>query len=169
MVSDIILVLWQHCWGTVQPVKLTARSEARLRAGIPDRELPASFKQAVAICRELDVRYLWIDSLCIRQDNLGDWNVQAALMGQVYASASCNIAATSAKDGTVGLSFSRLPLVVSSGLVRLAKPLPYSVVGEREPATEYYLCSEYPDLADGALNSRAWVSQGKLPNYSCIR
>lgn len=36
-------------------------------------ELPKTFFEAVAIVRNLNIRYLWIDTLCIVQDDLEDW------------------------------------------------------------------------------------------------
>jgi len=34
---------------------------------------------------ELGVRYLWVDTLCVIQDDLDDWNREAALMADVYS------------------------------------------------------------------------------------
>jgi hypothetical protein len=48
------------------------------------------------------MRYLWIDSLCILQDNEADWENEAANMGLVYENASYTIAAAVAFDGTMG-------------------------------------------------------------------
>ncbi|KAL3298818.1 HET-domain-containing protein [Colletotrichum asianum] len=55
------------------------------------------------ITRKLGVRYLWIDSLCIVQDDADDWDREAARMAQVYSQAYVTIAATPAADGTHGL------------------------------------------------------------------
>ena len=37
------------------------------------------------IARALDIRYLWIDSLCIVQDDPADWEAEAARMKDFYA------------------------------------------------------------------------------------
>ncbi|KAE9581179.1 hypothetical protein CGMCC3_g2731 [Colletotrichum fructicola] len=55
------------------------------------------------VTRKLGARYLWIDSLCIVQDDADDWDREAARMAQVYSQAYVTIAATSAPDGTHGL------------------------------------------------------------------
>ncbi|CAI0647251.1 unnamed protein product [Colletotrichum noveboracense] len=55
------------------------------------------------VTRRLGVRYLWIDSLCIVQDDADDWDREAARMAQVYSQAYVTIATTSAPDGTHGL------------------------------------------------------------------
>jgi hypothetical protein len=64
--------------------------------------LPLSFKDAIAVTRALGVRYLWIDAMCIIQDDYSDWRDQAPLMGKIYRSSHCTLAAHSAEDSTVG-------------------------------------------------------------------
>ena len=44
-----------------------------------------SFQDAIFVTRTLDVRYLWIDSLCVCQDNLRDWEREVAKMASVYS------------------------------------------------------------------------------------
>ena len=57
-----------HCWGP-NPSFLTLRAENldQFRRCINLPDLPASFCDAVSVCAALDIRYLWIDSLCILQ------------------------------------------------------------------------------------------------------
>lgn len=92
-----------HCWGRYQPMKLTRQSVSRLRRGIQLNELPPTYHDAIEVCRLLDVTCIWINSMCIFQDDISDWNAQAGSMSEVYASALCNIAATNASDVSVGL------------------------------------------------------------------
>lgn len=37
--------------------------------GMPITELPQTFHDAIEVCRALNIRYLWIDSLCIIQND----------------------------------------------------------------------------------------------------
>ena len=92
-----------HCWGGLQITCLTADSYKTFRSGINLDTLPNTFQDAVCLTRNLGVRYLWIDSLCIMQDSEEDWRLQAAEMGNIYRYSLCNIAATGAKDGRDGL------------------------------------------------------------------
>ncbi|PMD19341.1 heterokaryon incompatibility, partial [Hyaloscypha hepaticicola] len=55
--------------------------------------LPKTFQDAVLITRDLGVRYLWIDSLCIIQDSDEDWEQEAARMSEVYANGYVMLAA----------------------------------------------------------------------------
>lgn len=51
----------------------------------------------------MDVRYIWIDALCIVQDDPRDWDHQAAKMCDVYAQATLVLASDGADDPTCGL------------------------------------------------------------------
>jgi hypothetical protein len=48
------------------------------------------------------MRYLWIDSLCICQDDSEDWERESANMAAVYSNSYLTIAATNAKNNAVG-------------------------------------------------------------------
>ncbi|KAK4032004.1 hypothetical protein C8A01DRAFT_51101 [Parachaetomium inaequale] len=54
------------------------------KAGILLANLPATFRDACYIARRLDIRYLWIDSLCIIQDSPSDWELEASRIASVY-------------------------------------------------------------------------------------
>jgi len=58
---------------------LAARAER-----IPLATLPPTFRYAMLVTRDLGVRYLWIDSLCILQDSAVDWEREAPQVGAVY-------------------------------------------------------------------------------------
>ena len=76
----------------------------------------------MSITHQLGVRYLWIDSLCIIQDQTEDWLKQAALMGNIYSGGLLNLAAV---EGS-GLEVSRNPLRVAPCLLTLQTPGPDS-------------------------------------------
>jgi Heterokaryon incompatibility protein (HET) len=78
-----------------------------LKAGISLGDLPQTFRDAIEVARRLNIPYIWIDSLCIIQDSIEDWNKEASLMSGVYGHAICNIAATGALDSTKGLFFEK--------------------------------------------------------------
>jgi Heterokaryon incompatibility protein (HET) len=93
-----------HCWGLHQPLTTTKDEEtlAARKAGIEWKVLPKTFRDAITICAGLDVNYIWIDSLCILQDDENDWGVESAKMGTIYENAWLTIAAAAAPDGTHG-------------------------------------------------------------------
>lgn len=92
-----------HCWGKSEFLKLTKTTSQRLRDGFSEADtLSKTFQDAITICREFRVKYLWIDSLCIFQDSPEDWRREAAHMGQIYQNSLCNIAATGASNDEEG-------------------------------------------------------------------
>lgn len=90
-----------HCWGEAVNVTLTKSNAAKM-ANLQIKSLSKNFQHAVQITRALKVRYLWIDSLCIVQDDDGEWESQSANMGLVYANAKCVISASASRDSNGG-------------------------------------------------------------------
>ncbi|KAH9204844.1 hypothetical protein DL95DRAFT_271743, partial [Leptodontidium sp. 2 PMI_412] len=56
----------------------------------------------VRITRSLGIRYLWIDCLCIIEDDPQDWEQQAAAISSVYRHAYLTISASASLDSTSG-------------------------------------------------------------------
>ncbi|KAK4236127.1 hypothetical protein C8A03DRAFT_35984 [Achaetomium macrosporum] len=57
---------------------LTTKNKHQFQRSIPTDVWPKVYRDAVSIAHQLDVRYLWIDSLCIIQNQPEDWRKQAA-------------------------------------------------------------------------------------------
>lgn len=94
-----------HCWGKLAPDELpqycTAICNISSREeglGFRMDDLPLNFQDAIKICQGLGIHYLWVDSLCIIQKDPEDWVRESRRMEEVYSSAYCTIAATSAAD-----------------------------------------------------------------------
>lgn len=68
---------------------------------IPWAELPNTFQDAITVTRMLGLKYIWIDSLCIVQDDAQDWEREAAKMAIIFEAAYVTIAATAASNGSV--------------------------------------------------------------------
>jgi hypothetical protein len=73
-------------------------------------ELSRTFQDAIRITRQLQERYLWIDSLCIIQDDRQDWETEAARMPAIYGSATLTIAAFDAENGKGGCNVNPKPV-----------------------------------------------------------
>ncbi|KAF4624653.1 hypothetical protein G7Y89_g13520 [Cudoniella acicularis] len=104
-------------------------------------ELSKTFQDTIIVTRQLGFQYIWIDSLCIVQNDLQDWERESALMFQIYTGGSCNICAMSAKDGSEGLFFSRNPAALTFKID---------------------LQMEGTSLDDSPLNKRAWLCQERI-------
>ena len=112
-------VTLSHCWGQAQILRLLNGNLSRFQQGISLDELPLTFRDAMLFASRLGIRYIWIDSLCIVQDNVQDWIDQAAVMHKVYSHSFCNLSATSAKDSRDGLFFDRTPFPLWEAEVNL--------------------------------------------------
>lgn len=111
-----------HCWGHSTNVFSTLSTNLDThKAGISLHELPLTFAETITLLRKLHIRYLWIDSLCIIQDDELDWHQQAAQMATIYRNAYMVVSASkasNAKDGlysSVAPEFALHPLVYSDG------------------------------------------------------
>ncbi|EPE31160.1 hypothetical protein GLAREA_04127 [Glarea lozoyensis ATCC 20868] len=106
---EVQYVTLSHCWGTAAQFTLTKVNLKTLRKRIPLKLLSKTFKQACFLARRFGFDYLWIDSLCIIQDDDYDWQIESSTMASVYGCSSLNIAASYARDGTVGCFVERNP------------------------------------------------------------
>jgi hypothetical protein len=91
-----------HVWGKAQIITTTTATLLNRVKGIAMEDLSTTFRDAVTIAREMNVRYLWIDSMCIIQNDTKDWEQESVKMGSYYSNALFNIAAVSASDGSGG-------------------------------------------------------------------
>jgi hypothetical protein len=82
-------------------------SLASRKLGMNVDHLPRTFQDAITMTRRLGVRYIWIDSLCICQDDMQDWERESARMAAVYSNSYLTIAATGSSDSAGGLFFDR--------------------------------------------------------------
>jgi hypothetical protein len=96
-------VALSHCWGgPISPV-LNKDTLEPFQQEIPLSSLPANFQDAVIITRELSIRYLWIDSLCIVQDSAKDWEAESAVMGDIYRLSLVTISALKSPHSRAGI------------------------------------------------------------------
>lgn len=79
-----------HIWGTRATHKLLESTIATWSGGIQEA-LPRNFRNAVSITKSLNLRYLWIDALCIVQDDQHDPYHEISVMHHSYQNAILNI------------------------------------------------------------------------------
>ncbi|KAK0754411.1 heterokaryon incompatibility protein-domain-containing protein, partial [Schizothecium vesticola] len=134
-------VCLSHCWGRFQPLQTTRENLHAWKANIPWAQVPQTFRDAVFVTRRLGFRFLWIDSLCIVQDDKQDWEEQAPLMWSIYSNATLTLAATRCGDCRDTL----LPQLQRTVHGRSATGHPIALAARNYP-----------------LLSRAWVFQERL-------
>ncbi|KAH7148181.1 heterokaryon incompatibility protein-domain-containing protein [Dactylonectria macrodidyma] len=91
-----------HCWGDGPRLTLNTGSVTKLTKGINIADLPKTFKDAVLVVKQLGISHLWIDSLCIFQDDSSDWARESARMAEVYGNSTITIAASRAANSSAG-------------------------------------------------------------------
>ncbi|KAK0638242.1 hypothetical protein DIS24_g10030 [Lasiodiplodia hormozganensis] len=75
-----------YCWGpqTARTLKTESHSlEDRLR-GIRLEHFPKTIRDAVLVTRVPGLQYIWVDALCIIQDDRTDWEMESVRMSDIY-------------------------------------------------------------------------------------
>jgi hypothetical protein len=88
-------------------VKTTKTSLPNQMQGVPWSSFPKTFQDAITLTRAFGIRYLWIDALCILQDNVEDWERESAKMTRIYSDSFLTFAATAGSDPSMGLLIER--------------------------------------------------------------
>ena len=140
--------------------------------------LTPTFRDAVDVARKLDVRYLWIDSLCIQQTGHGweeDWMKEAAVMGEVYRHALLNIqAGRDAEALEMGLFRAPVDRDIDPFKVELSRQLVRPRTQGRPPPSPLTLSGTFSiveedfardELLGNPINRRGWVLQERLLSH----
>jgi hypothetical protein len=120
-------------------------------------KLPATFKHAVTTTRELGLRYLWIDSICIIQGKDGDFAQEAKRMEDVFSSAYCVLAASSANGQEDGFLNPRK----ENDFITFEK--------DGQPLYVSRFMDDFnTHVLDGPLSKRGWVLQERALAHRTI-
>ena len=149
-------VALSHCWGKIPQVKTLEENIEQHKKGIVFERLSKTFQDALRTTRRLGIEFIWIDSLCIVQDDRDDWLRESKRMGSVYANAYLTLAATSSTDGSGGLNGVRPDINWTK----------FPCDGT-DRTKGYMWCTDaswtsHEDLDYAPLNSRGWVFQEKI-------
>ncbi|KAL9607812.1 MAG: hypothetical protein Q9167_007306 [Letrouitia subvulpina] len=150
-----------HRWGLQSsqemPMRTTLDNLTQRCEKIEFDRLPLTFRDAITITRALEVRYLWIDALCIVQDDQKDWLEQSSQMGFIFRNSFITLAIHSAKNSSEGFLWrSQVPRFLS------VQPHQTEKGGRNEFYTSTSMLSDSAILRnfkDSELSHRAWVLQ----------
>jgi hypothetical protein len=145
-----------YVWGGDQKLKTTVSTIADMKAGIEMERLPQTLQDAITVCRALGLEFLWVDALCIVQDDPEDLKRELASMPQIYQRAWVTISASTAARVTDGFLLKRcyshrttpvsLPYLEDDGL-------------DTERVILVGTSSEVCSFHDDPINERAWAYQ----------
>lgn len=145
-----------YCWGTAQGVlKTTTENLPVHQNDIPWDQVPKTIRDAIIISRTIGIFYLWIDSLCIIQNDKDDWETEAAKMGDYYSNALLTIGASSAASATEGMFAER----------ELWYPATTTIYVDQSGRNHDLLVQRRPYLASfeasemGPIGTRGWTVQ----------
>lgn len=91
-----------YCWGLYEQPKTTKDNLWQRTDSFDIAKLPQTLLDAIFVARGLGLSYIWIDSLCIVQDDPQDWATESAKMADIYSGAYVVLAATHASDVSQG-------------------------------------------------------------------
>ena len=152
--TAIDYVALSYCWGGPQTM-LTTKTEKDWENSLPWAELSQTIKDSILVTSKLGYKYIWIDALCIMQDDTKDKMGEIAKMAQVYGSAIWTLAASKASAATEGFLEDRKVTEYPDHVFRLRVRCEDGQMGSAilfRPTTSNPLFSE-------PLNGRGWTLQ----------
>lgn len=170
-----------YCWGK-DIIGILRTTKANLEShyrGFSCVTLPKSVRDAVTVCRELEIQYLWVDSFCIIQDDPEDWQRESAQMLEIYGDSHLTIYANN--PGSCKLGFlGRQKYSETRWQRRLQTTIPGELSGAETGLSvrfgrpdHYRLLSHTPLASSGSkqkrsvmarcsLDARAWCLQEQI-------
>lgn len=150
-----------HRWGLSgsqkMPLQTTRRNLKQHCKGISYQCLPSTFRDAVIVTRMLGIRYLWIDALCILQDDQDDWLKESSQMGSIFKNSLTTIAIHSARNSSEGFLWRRyVPEFLRIQPRQRRSEEPSSFYTSLPILSDYAVISR---LQNSQISHRAWVLQ----------
>ncbi|KAE9366357.1 HET-domain-containing protein [Stipitochalara longipes BDJ] len=149
-----------YVWGEgEQPTKLDSsnKDQAEEPGFLNDLDLPKTILDAMALCREINCPYLWVDILCIVQDSDEHKHSQISSMADIYSQSHLAIIATTGNDSNAGLA----------PYGQRTSSISYLV---REISTGSFVASLSSQIAAQSIAKSTWASRGwTLQEYALSR
>ena len=145
-----------YVWGHSKTLRNTKeiRLDLETEGGLSNRleDLPKTIKDAIDLVRELGELYLWVDSLCIIQDDEEDKTNQIAAMDIVYGSAILTIAASSGDNADAGLAGAQTQ---SRAFTQRVEKVQGLFLANRPPTFD-------KAIGQSSWNTRTWTFQERI-------
>jgi hypothetical protein len=131
--------------------------------------LPKNFCHAIEVARRLNVRYLWINALCIIQDSPVDWQTESALMHLIYSQTVLDISTDLNRDSVGGCFNRQSKSVIDQFVVNVV--IESSLSGREWSRLGLFLQRDawlreqvlkLPDINNAPAASRGWICQERL-------
>lgn len=147
-------VTLSHRWGQYQHYVTTKASLGQQRRDIPFADLPQTFQDAVTVTTSLGFHFLWIDALCIVQDDPAEWLQESEIMGDIYRTAAFTIASHCSEDDSEGF--------ISSAFRQKGSAKLYDTQGYQPSVYIRASADLEQDVSRSPLSRRGWVLQERF-------
>ena len=147
-----------YCWGGPQNLKLTTKNKTDYCHRLLVEKLPQTIKDAIDITRKLQIPYLWIDSMCILQDDEKEKALDIANMGEVYHKCTVTIVGANASTADEGIL---MPRISEESQIRSPLCLP-DFDNKMIPVTLSQLPTPNSYFTNNPIESCGWTLQKRL-------
>ncbi|KAL8299189.1 hypothetical protein RB594_008449 [Gaeumannomyces avenae] len=151
-----------YAWGTgaeahaIDAIKTNrANLHERLEKGMRLSTLPRTLQDLIIVTQQLGLRYLWIDALCIVQDDPDESRRELGRMGEIYQRSEILLSAAMAKHSGQGFLQAR-NLNQAYGAVY---ELPYRLNIDGEERGSVLLCEGSLFNVEEPVHTRIWTYQ----------
>lgn len=152
-------VTLSYVWGNSNRLTATRAELEHLKTpGVLD-QVPRTIADAILLTSLVNEMYLWVDSLCILQDDEVEKRQQINVMDQIYARARFTIVAASGGDadaGLPGILGGSAPRKIEQKIVRISHRT--SLIAAQP---DFYEVLDKP-MGQNKWNSRAWTFQERV-------
>ncbi|OAA43648.1 Heterokaryon incompatibility [Metarhizium rileyi] len=148
-----------YCWGpnTTDIPTLSDATYASFTKRIDESTLSKSHRDMLSLARKLDIKYVWIDALCIIQFNKSDWESESKRMAVVYGNAILTIIAGRSSDSKQGF------IANSDEKNRIFCPIPREASEKSTIMVGLKRCTDI-----GPTSTRAWCFQERLLSQRAV-
>ena len=155
-----------YCWGTKPctagwPHVTSSSNLAQRLGGAPLTYMPLTIQHAMLVCERLGLQYLWVDCLCIVQDDRLDWDRESRRMHEIYERSTITITAlgATAMDQECFLSRKSAHIADAQGISLETGPFSLPFVANDTYLGLVYICA-LPSHSDFNENMIAYGIRG---------
>lgn len=151
-----------HRWGGIRPLVTTKGNLAEMRTVIPMDTISKTFLDTILVARRLGVPYVWIDCVCMVQDDPLEWQTDSSKMADIYGNSYLTIAATLSENAYRGTLYRSShdgsgPFEVDRGITEGVGPAIYvKEIAANKQFRGYYSSGPLGGIGF-PLHSRAWL------------
>lgn len=160
-----------YVWGSDSNFTLNSGNLQQLSSphGLQDALIPQTIADAIYLVKQLGINYLWVDSLCITQDDDGDKYQQLPIMDQIYQQAYLVVIAATGMDAHAGLPGTTKPRTMINQRNETIGGIDFntSFLPLRHALTRSYWATRGWTFQEGLLSRRALVITESTTYWDC--